>query len=204
MCRPDPGTTNLAKYTFATGYHEAVRIVQECAGGLLVTGPGGEDWDSAEVRPVLEKYFRAAAPAAERLAMMNTIADLTVHDFGGYQAVLAVHAEGSIEAEKMQILREYDKDRAVNRARYLAGLGDDAAVDDPDERDVGRSRSYSGSCGAMPCGAVASPRSCSLRRIASSSARTRVRSSRRDNSHEKYTHTSSRNAIATRNSVLGA
>ena len=122
ICRPDALTVNLAKYTFATGYHEALRIVQECAGGLLVTGPGGDDWDAPEVRPVLEKYFRASAPAAERLAMMKMIADLTVGDFGGYQSVLAVHAEGSIEAEKMQILREYDAARATARARRLARL----------------------------------------------------------------------------------
>lgn len=122
ICRPDSMTTNLAKFTFASGYHDAIRIVQECAGGLLVTGPGGEDWDAPEVRPVLEKYFRAAAPASERLAMMNMIADLTVGDFGGYQTVLAVHAEGSIEAEKMQILREYDATRALRTARRLAAL----------------------------------------------------------------------------------
>ena len=93
-------------------------------GGLLVTGPGGEDWDVPEIRPVLEKYLGAAAPASERLAMINMIADLTVADFGGYQSVLAVHAEGSIEAEKMQILREYEAARAVGRARWLAGLDD--------------------------------------------------------------------------------
>ncbi len=126
ICRPDSMTTNLAKYTFATGFHDALRIVQECAGGLLVTGPGGDDWDNPEVRPVLEKYFCAAAPAPERLAMMKMIADLTVGDFGGYQSVLAVHAEGSIEAEKMQILREYDGARATGRARWLARLEDHA------------------------------------------------------------------------------
>jgi len=126
ICLPDPMTTNLAKYTFASRYHDALRMVQECAGGLLVTGPGGDDWDAPEVRPVLEKYFGAAAPAAERLAMMKMIADLTVGDFGGYQSVLAVHAEGSIEAEKMQILREYDGTRATNRARWLARLDEHA------------------------------------------------------------------------------
>jgi 4-hydroxybutyryl-CoA dehydratase / vinylacetyl-CoA-Delta-isomerase len=124
--RPDSMTTNLAKYTFATGFHDAIRIVQECAGGLLVTGPGGDDWDAPEVRPVLEKYLGAAVPAAERLAMMKMIADLTVGDFGGYQSVLAVHAEGSIEAEKMQILREYDSARAIIRARWLAQLEEHA------------------------------------------------------------------------------
>jgi 4-hydroxybutyryl-CoA dehydratase/vinylacetyl-CoA-Delta-isomerase len=119
---PDPFTTNLAKLTFATGYHHAVRLVQDCAGGLLVTGPSGDDWDNPEVRAVLEKYYRAAAPAEERLRMLNTISDLTARDFGGYHAVLAVHAEGSIEAEKLEMLRSYDPARATAYARRLAGL----------------------------------------------------------------------------------
>ena len=54
--------------------------------------------------------------------MMNLISDLTVRDFGGYHAVLAVHAEGSIEAEKMQILRSYDATEPVAYARRLVGL----------------------------------------------------------------------------------
>lgn len=121
-CRPDSATTNIAKYTFATGFHDAIRMVQDCAGGLLVTGPGGHDWENPEIRAVLEKYYAAAAPAAERLAMMNLISDLTVRDYGGYHAVLAVHAEGSIEAEKMQIFRAYDGRRSISLARRLAGL----------------------------------------------------------------------------------
>jgi aromatic ring hydroxylase len=121
---PDPLTTNLAKYTFATQYHQALEWVQDCAGGLLVTGPGGDDWASPEIRPVLEKYFGAAAPAEERLRVMNLIADLTARDFGGYHAVLAVHAEGSIEAEKMQLVRSHDTDRSIAYARQLAGLDD--------------------------------------------------------------------------------
>ncbi len=56
---------------------------------------------------------RSKAPAEERLRLLNTISDLTARDFGGYHAVLAVHAEGSIEAEKMQIYRAYEPGRAV-------------------------------------------------------------------------------------------
>ena len=119
---PDPMTTNLAKFTFASGYHHVLELVQDCSGGLLVTGPGGDDWDSPEVRSVLEKYYSAAAPARERLRVMNAIADLTTRDFGGYHAVLAVHAEGSIEAEKKQILRAYEPGRAIAYAKRLAGI----------------------------------------------------------------------------------
>ena len=103
-------------------YHAALELVQDCAGGLLVTGPGGADWANPEVRAVLEKFYAAKAPAEERLRLLNTISDLTARDFGGYHAVLAVHAEGSIEAEKMQIYRAYEPGRAVAYARRLAGL----------------------------------------------------------------------------------
>jgi aromatic ring hydroxylase len=119
---PDQLVVNMAKYAFAHGFHEATARLIDLAGGLLVTGPGQEDWDSPDVRPVLEKYLAAAAPAESRLRMLNLIGDLTARDFGGYQAVLAAHAEGSLEAEKMMVLRAYDPERARAYARSLAGL----------------------------------------------------------------------------------
>ena len=48
--------------------------------------------------------------------------DLTASDFGDYQEVLAVHAEGSLEAEKLQTYREYDFESAAAYARALAGV----------------------------------------------------------------------------------
>lgn len=119
---PDPMTTNLAKWTFARDYHDAVEKVIDIAGGLLVTGPGGADWRSDELRPYLEKYFVGAAPADERLAIMNVASDLLAREYAGYQSVLAVHAEGSLEAEKMMIYRSYDPTGAIAYARELAGL----------------------------------------------------------------------------------
>jgi 4-hydroxybutyryl-CoA dehydratase/vinylacetyl-CoA-Delta-isomerase len=119
---PDPLVVNMAKYAFAHGFREATGRLIDLAGGLLVTGPGEEDWEHPAIRPVLEKYFAAAAPAEPRLRMLNLIADLTARDFGGYQAVLAAHAEGSLEAEKHMMLKAYDPGRARSLARRLAGL----------------------------------------------------------------------------------
>jgi 4-hydroxybutyryl-CoA dehydratase/vinylacetyl-CoA-Delta-isomerase len=128
MACPDVFTTNLAKWTFARDFHRALETVQDLAGGLLVTGPGGQDWSSAAVRPVLEKYLPGAWPAERRMAIINLISDLTTRVYGGYQAVLAVHAEGSIEAEKMAMYRAYDASRAVSLAMKLAGLEAGAAA----------------------------------------------------------------------------
>jgi 4-hydroxybutyryl-CoA dehydratase / vinylacetyl-CoA-Delta-isomerase len=119
---PDVFTTNMAKWTFARDFHRALETVQDLAGGLLVTGPSGMDWSSPEVRPVLEKYFPAVWPADRRLPILNLISDLTTRLYGGYQAVLAVHAEGSIEAEKMAMFRAYDPSRSIALAMRLAGI----------------------------------------------------------------------------------
>jgi 4-hydroxybutyryl-CoA dehydratase / vinylacetyl-CoA-Delta-isomerase len=122
---PDVFTTNLAKWTFARDFHHAVDIVQDLAGGLLVTGPSGMDWNSENIRPDLEKYLQGAWPAGRRMAVLNLISDLTARAYGGYQAVLAIHAEGSLEAEKLAMFRAYDSGRALNLAMRLSGLHED-------------------------------------------------------------------------------
>lgn len=61
-------------------------------------------------------------PAEHRLRLMNLIQDPTASDFGGYQAVLAIHAEGSIEAEKLATFRAYNPKPAVAYAKRLASI----------------------------------------------------------------------------------
>lgn len=122
MAYPHVFTTNMAKWAFAREFHKALETVQDIAGGLLATGPSGPDWESAEVRPVLEKYLCGAWPADKRLAVLNLVSELTTRLYGGYQAVLAIHAEGSIEAEKLAMFRAYDPSRALSLAMGLAGL----------------------------------------------------------------------------------
>lgn len=121
---PDPLLVNIAKLHFAQGLHTALQHVQDIAGGLLVTYPAPEDLDHAEYGPALRRYLEAAGGVSgqDRLRILNMISDLTAGEYGGYQAVLAIHAEGSIEAEKLTILAQYDRERALAYARWLAGL----------------------------------------------------------------------------------
>ena len=56
---------------------------------------------------------------------MNLVRDLTASDYGGYQEVLAVHAEGSIEAEKLTVYREADVKRSRAFAMQLAGINEE-------------------------------------------------------------------------------
>src|SRR5579883_614309 len=122
---PNTLITNVAKYHFAHNYHQAVQIVQDLAGGLLVTAPAAEDFTSEATRAYVTKYLGGAKgfDAETRMRLLNLVADLTASEYGGYQEVLAVHAEGGFEAEKLQAYREYDFKSVAAYARKLAGIG---------------------------------------------------------------------------------
>lgn len=117
---PDPLTVNIAKSHFAHHYHQAVMHLQELAGALLVTAPSRQDFDHPVVGPALRRYLAGAGvDGAERVALINLVSDLTTGEFGGYQEVLAIHAEGSLEAEKLMIVRSHDPEPAIAFARSL-------------------------------------------------------------------------------------
>lgn len=121
---PNVVLTNAAKYFFARGYHDAVRDVQDIAGGLVVTGPAEEDRHNPELWALIEPYLqgRAGVSGETRLRMMNLIRDLVASDLGGYLEVLAIHAEGSLEAQKLTVLMDYDLERPKRLAIQACGL----------------------------------------------------------------------------------
>lgn len=123
---PSTLLVNIAKLHFAENYNQMVAYLQDISGGILVTAPGEDDLRNPETRPYIEKYLgaKAGVSAEARLRALSMISELTSSDFGGYQAVLAIHAEGSIEAEKMTIHREYDFQHSLELAQYMAGLND--------------------------------------------------------------------------------
>jgi len=123
---PSALLVNIAKLHFAENYHQMIAYLQDISGGILVTAPGEDDLHNPETRPFIDKYLggKAGVSAVARLRLLSMISELTSSDFGGYQAVLAIHAEGSIEAEKLTIHREYDFRHSLALAQYMAGLSD--------------------------------------------------------------------------------
>jgi len=121
---PSPLVGNLAKLYFAEGFHEAVKAVQDIAGGLTVTAPHVLDWAQPELRDLLEPYFRGheAVPAEERFRAFKLIRDLVASDFGGFWEVTTLHAEGSLAAERLMVGRETNLAAMVAYARSAAGL----------------------------------------------------------------------------------
>ena len=107
---PNTTVTNIAKAYFASNYHTMVQKVQDIAGGLVVTGPSEEDLENPETGDYIEKYLggRVGTGTRNRLRLFNLVRDVLASDLGGYHEVLAIHAEGSLEAQKITILRNFD------------------------------------------------------------------------------------------------
>jgi 4-hydroxybutyryl-CoA dehydratase / vinylacetyl-CoA-Delta-isomerase len=116
--------TNAAKYYFASHYHEMARLVQDVAGGLVVTAPMEEDWTNPETHADMERYLGGSASATteERLRAVNLVRDITASDLGGYLELLAIHAEGSLETQKLTILMDADLAPYRDYAKRLAGV----------------------------------------------------------------------------------
>ena len=101
----------------------AGRVERGCLDEPLVHVFGEADCHRDGVAVVVHHWSARDAPIHGVVLMLHGWADHGAR-FAAAAQVLAVHAEGSIEAEKMQVFRSYDARRAVSYARRLAGLDD--------------------------------------------------------------------------------
>jgi 4-hydroxybutyryl-CoA dehydratase/vinylacetyl-CoA-Delta-isomerase len=104
---PNPIATNMAKYHFAHYYHDVVKIVQDLAGGLVVTAPSYMDYQLPEMQADIDKYLQGvkAVSAENRLRMFDLIRRITSSDL----ETICLHGEGSPMAERMTIFMEAGK-----------------------------------------------------------------------------------------------
>jgi 4-hydroxybutyryl-CoA dehydratase/vinylacetyl-CoA-Delta-isomerase len=104
---PNPIATNMAKYHFAHNYHDVVKIIEDLAGGLLVTAPTYKDYQHPELHDDIDKYLggKSGIPTENRLRMFDLIRRITSADL----ETICLHGEGSPIAERMTIYAEARK-----------------------------------------------------------------------------------------------
>lgn len=101
---PNPVTTNIAKYHLASNYHDCVKKVEDIAGGILATAPTYKDYQNPEIGEYVDKYLggKAGIPTENRLRMIHLMRRwLTL-----YLEILAIHGEGSLQAQRRTIYAE--------------------------------------------------------------------------------------------------
>ena len=117
---PNPMYANICKFHFADNWHQATKYIQDIAGGIVATCPSSKDFFNPEIHDMLDRALggKAGVPTEHRLRLVKLIRDLT----SSYEDVLTIHAEGSLEAQKMSILVMGDFERYKAAAMRAARI----------------------------------------------------------------------------------
>jgi aromatic ring hydroxylase len=121
---PDLVYANVGKYYAGTTLHHEIELLQDIAGGLVVTMPSEEDYCSPELGPALRKYLAGPASLSvdDRVRCFRLVEDVSASKFAGLLMVAGVHGGGSPEAERLAIYRSYDLDSRKALAKKVAGI----------------------------------------------------------------------------------
>jgi 4-hydroxybutyryl-CoA dehydratase/vinylacetyl-CoA-Delta-isomerase len=119
---PNPIISNLAKYHFAENYHKFVKDIEDLCGGIYNTAPTYKDYQNPELRDYIDKYLggKKGIPTEDRLKIVQALKIGLTSDI----EVLALHAEGSLQAQRMVIYGEYQNQlqEYKERAKRIAGI----------------------------------------------------------------------------------
>lgn len=121
---PHPLHCNVGKYHFADRFHEMLKYTQEICGGIGGTCPSARDLQHPEFAAKLERFLcgRAGVPTEDRLRVVKLIHDITASCDGGGHMFGTVHGEGTLEAQRMMVLRDFDMTPSIRLAGRAAGL----------------------------------------------------------------------------------
>jgi len=115
---PNPVYTNIAKLYSNSKFSDVLKVVVDIAGGIIATFPTYEDLQREETRQIIAKYMRAAVDGEERIKIIELLRELVIGGGGWYLATM-LHAEGSMEASKIELFRSYDYGEALELVKKL-------------------------------------------------------------------------------------
>ena len=120
---PNTVYSNVAKYFYASHYHEAEKHLQDIAGGLVSTLPSLADLENPATGEYVRKYLgiNDELTADDRMRIFKLAQNLC----GYFNGNVTVHAEGSMAAQRMMLYSFADWDRYKALAKRSAGIKTD-------------------------------------------------------------------------------
>ncbi|MFC1821752.1 4-hydroxyphenylacetate 3-hydroxylase N-terminal domain-containing protein [Thermodesulfobacteriota bacterium] len=119
---PNPTYSNIAKFYFADHFHQAVKILQDIAGGLPAAAFSAKDYFHPELRPMIDKYFsgKEGSTAEQRLRAMHLCREIT----SSFEGLWTIHAEGSLAAQRLSLYALGDWEQYKAAAKRAARIED--------------------------------------------------------------------------------
>lgn len=123
---PDVLFANICKHNVTRFPYEIARLVQDLAGGLMVTLPSDKDFNHDVAGPLLHRYLatKKGVTVENRRRILRLIENLTM----GRNAIgflsESMHGAGSPQAQRVLIQRLMNVEMKKKLAKNLAGIKD--------------------------------------------------------------------------------
>ena len=117
---------NVTKQNVTRFPYEIARLLQDIAGGLMVTLPSARDLANPQTKRYLEKYLRGAEGVAveDRVKMLRLIENLTLGRAAVSYLTESMHGAGSPQAQRIMLARLSNIDEKKRLAKRLARIAD--------------------------------------------------------------------------------
>jgi len=117
---------NVCKQNVTRFPYEIARLLQDIAGGIMVTMPSAGDMNNPDTRPYLEKYLKGVdgVSALDRMKLLRLIENLTMGRAAVGYLTESMHGAGSPQAQRIMISRQSDVEKKKAYAKNLARIED--------------------------------------------------------------------------------
>jgi len=105
---PNPLYTNIGKLYSNKNFSNILDGLVDISGGIISTLPSLEDQNEPFEKKYISKYLAGTGSGKERINSIRIAKELGASSQTGYMLTLMLHAEGSIEASKMALLKDAD------------------------------------------------------------------------------------------------
>jgi len=111
---PNPLFTNIGKLYSNKNFSNVLDALVDISGGIISTMPSMEDQFNPLENSDLKKYLVGVDSGENRIKSIMLAKELAASSQTGYMLTLMLHAEGSIEASKIALLKDADLSEAEN------------------------------------------------------------------------------------------
>lgn len=116
---------NVCKLNVTRYPYEIVRLLEDIAGGIMVTAPSEADLRSPEIGHYVEKYLTGHEVDAEtRLRALRLCENLALGTAAVGYRTESMHGAGSPQAQKIMITRQGEFGQKKDLAKHIAGIAE--------------------------------------------------------------------------------
>ncbi len=117
---------NVCKQNVTRFPYEISRLLQDIAGGIMVTLPSAKDLKNSEVGPYLEKYLKgvSSVPTENRIRLLRFIENMCLGCGAVCYLTESMHGAGSPQAQRIMMSRMLDIEARKKMVKQIAGIND--------------------------------------------------------------------------------